>query len=254
MPPSAARAEKISVTGAKVIPDAGVQRYLAVRRYLGVLVDADRVASTLEAATAACAPPDCDILESNLSRDGTASAPRAKMRLRIVPAKAEAFLANIAALGEILEQRTESEDKTEEVIDVDARAKNQLALRDRLRELLKSPKATVKDLIDVESQLARVQAELDSLAGQRQALANETQKVLVTLELRSRPRVDANLLGPIKDSLASIGRTFTASLAGVITFVVAAVPWVVLLAGLVWTWRRWRRARREKSQRNGHHA
>jgi hypothetical protein len=107
----------------------------------------------------------------------------------------------------------------------------------------------VKDLVEIESQLSRVQTDLDAAAGQRLALAGETEKVMIAMEIRPRRAiVETGALAPIKDAVNSIGHTFAQSVAGLISFVVAVLPWLVLAIPAVWLWRRWRRSRRAVMQ------
>lgn len=220
-------------------------RHVAVRQFLALEVDAEQVEPVLRDAVARCAAPQCEVLESALARDSRGAPPRAQLRLRIAPAASGAYLDELARRGDVIERRTESEDKTEQVIDVEARLRNTAELRDRLRKLLAAHGATVKDLVEVEAQLARVQTELDAASGRRKALADETEKVTLTADIRSRRSVaEAGAMEPIREALNRVGHTFARSLAGLIGFVVAAVPWLVLAVPAIWLWRRWRRARR----------
>ena len=59
--------------------------------------------------------------------------------------------------------------------------------RDSLRKLMATPNARLKDLVEVERELTRVQSELDSLATRRKLLAGETEKVRVTVAFSARP-------------------------------------------------------------------
>jgi hypothetical protein len=150
----------------------------------------------------------------------------------------------LARSGDLIERRTESEDKTDEVVDVEARLKNTSELRDRLRKLLSTPNTSVKDLVEVESQLARVQQELDSAEGKRLALANQTEKIAVTVDIRSRRAIgEAGAWAPVHAAFTGVARTLAWSIAGLVTFVVAVLPWTLLLVPIVIWWRRRRRLR-----------
>jgi uncharacterized protein DUF4349 len=220
-------------------PRGSANRYIAVRQFLALEVEAEQVEQVLKDALAACAAPQCEVLESSLSRDGRGAPPRAHLALRIAPPASGAFLDTLERRGDVIERRTESEDKTGQVIDVEARLKNMVELRDRLRKLLSAHGATVKDLVEVESQLARVQTDLDAATGLRKALADETEKVTINVELRSRRGVaESGTMEPIRDALRAIGHTFAQSVASLIGFVVAVLPWTILLIPAIWWWRR----------------
>ena len=115
--------------------------------------------------------------------------------------------------------------------------------RDHLRSLMGTPGAKLKDLIDVERELVRVQSELDSLASRRKALSNQTDKVHVTLSFSARPSVlEAGVWSPVSDAVRGAGRMLAHSVAGLISFVVAVLPWALLLALAGWGTRAlWRR-------------
>jgi hypothetical protein len=224
-------------------------RHIAFRNFVVLEVDAGRVEGVLKLARDRCASPDCEVLESSYSRESRNSPAQARIRLRIAPGASEGFLEEIAKQGDVIERRSEAEDKTDQVVDVDARLRNTTELRDRLRKLLATPGASVKDLAEIEAQLARAQAELDSAAGRRQALAQETEKVAITIDIRPRREIaEAGVLAPITAAFKSIGHTLAQSVAVLITFIVAVLPWLLLLVPVAWAWRRWRRARRRQAQ------
>jgi hypothetical protein len=219
-------------------------RHVAVRQFLTLELDPGQVETALKDTVARCVLPQCEVLETSLVRDARDAPPRALLRLRIIPSASAALLDELARRGDVIERRTESEDKTDAVIDVDARIKNMVELRDRLRKLLSSPGASVKDLVELEAQLARVQSDLDSANGRRKALGEETEKVTITVNLHSRrSATEASALEPVRHALLAAGRTFSQSVAGLVTFVIALVPWLLLLVPITWAWRRWRRGR-----------
>jgi hypothetical protein len=223
------------------------RRFVAVRNFVMIEVAAAEVEATLKQARERCAASDCEVLESSLSRSERGSPAQARMRIRIVPGAAEGFIDELARRGDVLERRVESEDKTAQVVDVEARLKNMTELRDRLRKLLSQPGTSVKDLAEVESQLSRVQGDLDSAAGLRQALAQETEKVAISIEIRPRRAIaEAGVFAPVADAFTAVGHTFAHSIAVLIGFVVAVAPWIVVLYVVYRLWRRLRRARAAK--------
>ena len=58
---------------------------------------------------------------------------------------------------------------TDRLIDYEAKLKNLLALRDRIRYLIEN-KSDSSNIVDMERELSRVQGELDSLQGQMETL------------------------------------------------------------------------------------
>ena len=135
------------------------------------------------------------------------------------------------------------------MIDTEARQKNSIEFRDSLRGLMSTPNAKLKDLIDVERELTRVQSDIDSLASRRKALANETDKVHVSLFFSARPSVlESGMWSPVKRAVLSAGHVLARSVATLIDVAVALVPWLLaLLAGVLAVRSLWRRGRHRKS-------
>ncbi len=115
----------------------------------------------------------------------------ASLTLRI-PAKAfKTALSELETLGTVTYRDIEGEDVTEQYIDVEARLKNKIVLRDRFKELL--AKATdVKDILAIETELSRVQADIDSMEGRIKSLKGQIEYATIRLSLDRKP-----ILGPL---------------------------------------------------------
>jgi hypothetical protein len=115
----------------------------------------------------------------------------ARVTLR-VPAKAfTASVANLEALGTVTHRDIQGEDVTEQYIDVEARLRNKVVLRDRLKQLLDKA-SDVKDILAIETELSRVQGDIDSMEGRVKALKGWVDYATITLDLDRKP-----LLGPL---------------------------------------------------------
>lgn len=228
--------------------DPSAQRHIAVRQFLVIEVPTDALQPAQQSAVSRCRPPVCEVLESTFKGPTQYETGRATVRVRIVPGQLAGFVDEAARGGEITEQRTETEDKTDQVIDTDARLRNLTELRERMRTLLKSSGAKLQDIIEIERELARVQAELESALGQRKLLAAETERTTLSVEWRARRSLaEAGTFSVIKRAFADSGRTLAESLAALITFIVAVLPWALLLGIGIQLLRLWWRARRKRT-------
>jgi DNA repair ATPase RecN len=221
------------------------RRYLAVRHDLRIQTEADRVEAAWRQANEACAAAGCEVLVSSLSRDDRESPTTAALEARVPPEKFDAFLQQVSALGSVGQHLRTAEDKTDAVIDTEARLKNMSEFRDNLRRLMATPNARLKDLIDVERELVNVQSELDSLASRRKALASQTDKVHVSVSFTARQTLmETGVFTPIASALTGSGRVLARSVAELITFGAAILPWALLLLVAGWIFRSvWRRRR-----------
>ncbi|MFY9231461.1 MAG: DUF4349 domain-containing protein [Candidatus Nanopelagicales bacterium] len=157
-----------------------------------------------------------------------------------IPADAlDAFLPDVTALGDVESMDISSEDVTTQVIDLDARIAALQTSIERLTQLL-TDADRVEDLIAVESELARRQADLDSLTSQRAWLSDQVAMSTVTISLSPITRVAdvetpgflSGLASGWSALVALVGFGFTALgflLPFILIALVVAVPVTVLL-------------------------
>lgn len=91
--------------------------------------------------------------------------------IRVPADQYESAVAKIEALGRISDRQLQASDVTEEYVDLEARLKNALAVRDRLNALLAKAE-DVKAALEVEKELARVGEEIERLQGKMELLKN----------------------------------------------------------------------------------
>jgi hypothetical protein len=115
----------------------------------------------------------------------------AHLTLRVPPGQLNPVLDALAALGTEESRSVSSEDVTERLIDTEARLKNAIALRDRLKALLGQAK-DVKDVLEIEKELARLQGDIDSMEGRLKKLKEQVDFATVELTLERR-----KILGPL---------------------------------------------------------
>lgn len=224
---------------AQTAPDA-TPKYLAERQYWTYeLAEAD-IEPRWQAHMKLC-QADCEVLEANMSKSAY-SPVQAQLRLRVGRPGAAKLMNAMGDTG-ISERRVEREDKTMQVVDIEARLKNLAELRDRLRGLLATRTGALKDVLETERELARVQGELDAITAQRRVLANETEKVLLEATYRATPRLgETGAMQPLAEAWHDVGRAFAQSLGAALLFLVQVLPWLVFV--LPAGWGMWKLARR----------
>jgi len=97
----------------------------------------------------------------------------------------ERALASVEQSGKMLSRHVKAEDVTEQYVDVETRLKNNRVLRDRLKELLGKAK-NVQDILQIETELNRIQSEIDSMEARMRILSDQIQMSTVTVELRQQ--------------------------------------------------------------------
>jgi hypothetical protein len=225
-----------------------VRRYIAVGHRIDLVAPEGQLQSSWEALVAYCGTINCEIVSSGFSSRTEDSAPAGNISLRAAPGEETKLIAYAARLGKIVQHTTTREDKTAPVVDTDAKIKNLTSFRDNLRTMLARSSATVKDSIEIQHQLADVQANLDFEAGQRKVLANETEKVAFEFSFQvEKTFSNAGSFAQIGNALRQSSRVFADSIASLITVVVALLPWLVVIVPVFWILAKfWRRMRRNR--------
>jgi hypothetical protein len=192
------------------------------------------------------------------ARGGPGSPRVATFTLRVPVAGYEPLKAGLLALGHAERNAVETQDVTEEFVDVEARIKNLREQEAKLNELLKEKRKEEKleDVIKVSDRIYAVRGDIERAQGRRNYLLNRVQ--LSTIHLTLREVKDYK--PPTAPTFGTRAReTFDASWEAVVGFgewlaltAVALAPWAplwlpCLLLG-VWGVRRVARASREAAR------
>jgi DNA-binding FrmR family transcriptional regulator len=124
---------------------------------------------------------------------------QAYLVLRFPAPQLRPMLDAMAALGSEESRSIASQDVTEQYIDTEARLKNAIALRDRLKALLGQAKG-VKDILEIEKELTRVQGDIDSMEGRLKKLKGQVDLAQIDLTLKRK-----KILGPLGYIVYGIG-------------------------------------------------
>ncbi len=212
------------------------QRFLAIRHDMQIEAPAAELAGLWESVKTTCERLDCQVEASALQRETPRTAATAYLTMRVNPRD---FAALTGALGsaKVLNHQTASEDKTSEVVDVEARIKNRSDYRDSLRELLreKGVKRTLSDLMEIRDTLSNVQAEIDAAQTQRKLLERETAKQFVQMRFQPQQVIISGTYSPWMQTWKQSWSTMTYSAQALIVTAAGALPWLLVL-GLVIGW------------------
>ena len=125
---------------------------------------------------------------------------------------------------------------TKQVIDTDARVRAKQVLADRLQRLIAGANGKVGDLVAAEQAFSETQEALDAA---RSLQANLRRRVAMSsLEIGYTARSADSVWSPVQRSLGEVGSSLGWSVGALITFVIVALPWMLVGAGLIWLLRR----------------
>jgi hypothetical protein len=167
-------------------------------------------------------------LDSNDKHSGTVT-------IRVPELHFDAAITEITALGEIKSKNVNGNDVTEEYIDLQSRINNSKAHETRLIELY-SKATNVKEMMQVENELARVRGEIESMEGRLRYMNDRVQMSTITVNLyEEQPAVKE---WGLWDSIKTSFNNFLASLRWVIELIGWLLP--LAIAGvLIWLGVRW---------------
>ncbi len=158
---------------------------------------------------------------------------QARMTLRVPSARFSSVVDSVAKLGKEESRQLSTEDVTDQVTDVDARIATGQAGVDRVRDLI-AKAASISEVVSLESELSRREADLESLKSRKRKLDDQTTlstitAVLLGPEAAAKPAPKKHETGFLA-GLKSGWHSFAASMGVLATVVGALLPWLVALA------------------------
>ena len=189
-----------------------------------------------------------EIEQKNTETDDSGEVLRSRMVLRVPADTFGAAMEALEGTADLVSSNADSTDVTTQVLDVGVRVEVQRRSIERISLLLDRAES-IRDIVDIEAQLSRRQADLASLEKQQDVLADQTAMSAITVSVERTPQGaaveedddEAGFLSGLDagwDALSAFG-------VGLATFLGAVLPWtpvLVLLGAGGWVLRRRRGA------------
>lgn len=124
------------------------------------------------------------------------------MKLRVPSVRFNFMFNTICEMGKVLNSNKTSQDVTEQYTDLEGRIKNKKLEEKRILELLQKTGA-IKDLLEVERELARVREEIEGMEGQLRLLSNQVSYSTIDINLYEKEKTATSNfwnLGQVKDN------------------------------------------------------
>lgn len=168
---------------------------------------------------------------------------RADLVVRVPVEKLSAVLEQIRALGRVTEEQLSSEEVSEQVVDLEARLRNARATEQRLIAVLNERTGKVRDILEVEREIALKRQEVERMEAQRQMLMHRVELATVTVTLQEE--FQAQLQPAPVGTRTRLGNAFVEGyqdfvemLLGFVLFFARYGLTLLFWAGLLWvTWR-----------------
>jgi hypothetical protein len=213
-----------------------ISQQRAIIRTGRMVVEVDNFSTSRTAVAAEARSLGGYVSDSNqrLHRSGNATWRTGYVVVRIPSEDYESMQEYAGARGTIVSEETETQDVTDQLVDLEARLENLRQRRDRLRTFYSRANDT-EELLRIEEQLSEVQGEIERLEAQRRSLEQRVAFSTLRVELRepapgaSDIRTQYHQQSLVAVFLGSVEDVYVFGRATLVTGA-AALPWLAVLA------------------------
>jgi hypothetical protein len=172
--------------------------------------------------------------------------------LRIPAPQLVGAVAELKALGRVENETQGGEEVTEQHADLVARLKNSRETEQRLQDVLRTRTGKVKDVLEVEEEIARVRGEIEQMEAEQQTLEHRVNFATVDLKLAEEYKAQLTTPAPsvaieLRNACVDGFRSAFQSLLALVLFLAESGPtlllWLIILSFPAWLlWRRYQRS------------
>jgi len=222
------------------------QQSFSYTHFFALEMARDYVKPRFERAVGRCfhdASLDCELISSSMSAgdpdEGTTT--QGQLVVALPHEKVEPFEKSLldAVAGEgtddvIMRSRsTQAENVTQQVTDLDHKIAQLTDYRDRLQALAKRPDLHADDLIKIEQELSDVESQLDDTIAQKNDVSAHVRRETLTVTLGERHTL-SDAWRPLAQAWRDSLDTLSESAAAALQFVIQVLPWLPIVAGMIW--------------------
>ena len=201
---------------------------------------------------------------AELNTEGRSEAGRTlTASVRVPTVELDGTLTELRKLGQPGEEKQGGEEVSSQYVDLKARLENARHTEKRLTELLTKRAAKLKDVLDVERELAGTREEIERMEAQQRNMEGQVYYAFIDLKLREEYKPALNLAPPaagirMRNALVDGYHSAADSALNVVLFFLQAGPsilfWLLLLFfPMRWSWRKLRVVAAQKQSLAGAH-
>lgn len=208
------------------VVDASVRDDLLIIKTGAITLQVDDIAASLTAAT-----QQIDALNgyaSGSERTGTGAEARAVISFRVPAAQWDAAMNALRGLpGEIVDERSTTEDVTGQVVDLGARIRNLQVTEQALQSIMNQAKV-IKDVLTVQAELTTTRGEIERLTAEKAHLEDQAAYSSLTVTFVRTPEPVLAVQQDQFDAGAQVDAA-SARLVGVLQDVETAAIWIAIV-------------------------
>jgi uncharacterized protein DUF4349/putative zinc finger protein len=177
--------------------------------------------------------------------------------LRIPAPQLAAALSELKSLGRVEAEQQNGEEVTQQHADLVARLKNSRETEQRLQDVLRTRTGKVKDVLEVEEEIARVRGEIEQMEAEQKTLEHRVDFATIDLKLAEEYKAQLTTPAPsvwmqLRNATINGFRNAFDNLLGIVLFFAESGPslvlWLTIFGFPAWLlWRRYRRMRSQES-------
>ena len=170
--------------------------------------------------------------------------------LRIPSDQLSACSGELRRLGRVTLESQTGEEVTQQYVDLDARLSNERKTEARINEVIKNRAGNLKEVLEAESESARVRGEIERLEAEQKALDQRIEFATLAITLSEEYRAQLQSPAPtagtrLRNALVDGARDAWESGLGLVLWAFSILPTAMLWTAILflparWGWRRWR--------------
>lgn len=232
-------------SAASEIPVSGPQ--IAYSYDYGFRLPSSEISEAQQQHIALCnrMPDDgCRVLNmSNSGGEGDYASGR--LHLEVIAPKARTFGEQLAKAvdqsgGSQIAASISGEDLSKNIVDTEARLRSRVLLSQRLTELLRTRKGTVAELVEAERAVTAVSEEIDQARSWLKEMRGRVAYSTVIINYQSGARDSGSFIQPIREAFSGVASTLGYSIGAAVTLIAVTLPWILLLALIIYLRRRFK--------------
>lgn len=154
---------------------------------------------------------------------------RINLVLKVREDKFESVISQIKEFGKVTALRIDSKDVTEQYYDLKARLKNLEIEEQKLQDIMnKAP--TVKEMLEVESEMNRIRSEIESMKEQLKVWENLTSLGTINLSIKEVSKVEKS---PTLGSFKGIGREVKQAFVNNVNFLIFFIKKLIIILVII---------------------
>ncbi|MCB4755822.1 MAG: DUF4349 domain-containing protein [Elusimicrobia bacterium] len=181
----------------------------------------------------------------------------ANVTFLVDPARLDELMDAMSTLGAVKSRHTQARDVTEQYVDLKGQLTNSEHVRERLISLLNSRTGQLKDVLEVERELARIGGTIESLKGKIRYLEAQTDQSRLEVRLyeksSGKPSAQHPLLRQLMNTLNRFGEVFLETTTGIFVllgFVLGLAVYAVLILWIILLFKRFLPKATQKNSAN----